>query len=72
MSQIRAIIEPDDLVLQCKLALLTEDVASRLYQLIIKIKTLPNMTKLLRLIYGDVYYGTRLVKFGMSDNDRCI
>ena len=42
-----------------------------LYAKIEKLKNIPNKTKLLRLIHGDVYCGTRLVKFGLSDSDTC-
>ncbi len=39
---------------------------------ICKIKNVPNKTKMLRLLHGDVYCGAGIKKFSMSDNDCCI
>ena len=38
------------------------------------IKSLTNTklkTSILRLIHGDIFCGSRLKKFGMTDNDKC-
>jgi hypothetical protein len=42
-----------------------------LYYKIAKIRNVPNRTKVLRLIHGDVYCGVRRKKFKMTDNDTC-
>jgi hypothetical protein len=48
------------------------DTASKVYAKIKCISSIPLRNKALRLIHGDVYCGTRLVKFGLSDTDTCI
>ncbi len=37
-----------------------------------KMRSTQNKTKMLRLIHGDVYCGTRLKKYKLSDHDTCI
>ncbi len=54
-----------------KLINLDEDVALRLLSRVNKIISIPNRTKFLRLLHGDVYCATRLVQFGLSTIDRC-
>jgi hypothetical protein len=51
---------------------MTHEVALHLYSKINKLRNIPNKTKLLWLIHGDVYCGARMKKFKMTDNDRCI
>ncbi len=55
-----------------KLLNMTPEAAGSLYGKINKLRNIPNKTKLLRLIHGDVYCGARMKKFKMTDNDRCI
>jgi hypothetical protein len=55
-----------------KLFNVTRENAQLLYTKVNKLRNIQNKTKLLRLIHGDVYCGTRLVRFGLSDNDRCV
>jgi len=71
-SKIRELIIKQDVILLTKLMPLTIDDATTLYSKIKKISSIQLRTKILRLIHGDVYCGTRLVKFKMSDNDRCV
>jgi hypothetical protein len=46
--------------------------ALTLYSKLRKISSIALRTKMLRLIHSDVYCGTRLVKFGLSEIDTCI
>jgi hypothetical protein len=46
-----------------------EEMASRTFQKIKIIKSAPHKTKAQRLIHGDVYCGTRLVNFKLSNID---
>jgi hypothetical protein len=46
--------------------------AQKMYNKIKAIQSVPLKTKVLRLIHGDVYCGTRLVKFKLSKIDTCI
>jgi len=41
------------------------------YQKIGKISNVANKNRMLRLLQGDVYCGDRLVRFGMTESDRC-
>ncbi len=70
--QIRNTLSRTEALHHTKLLHTNADDAIRLYNRIHKIKSIQNRTKLLRLIHGDVYCGSRLKKFGLSDNDRCI
>jgi len=58
-------------IVNTKLAQMTEQVALTLYAKIAKIRNVPNKTKMLRLMHGDVYCGVRRKKFKMTDNDSC-
>ncbi len=69
---IRAMIYPNKLITNTKLANLEEADAVQIYSKIKKLRNVPLRTKMLRLLNGDVYCGSRLVKFNMSDCDRCI
>jgi hypothetical protein len=71
-KQIRAILNTEALILQTKLMVLTTEGATCLYNKIAKLKNIPNRTKLLRLLNGDVYCGVRLYRFGLADSDLCI
>jgi hypothetical protein len=71
-KNIRENTTPDACIEITKLFSSTADIVQPLYTKIEKLKNIPNKTKLLRLIHGDVYCGTRLLKFGLSDNDTCI
>jgi hypothetical protein len=48
------------------------EVALSLFKKIKGIKSMPLKTKMLRLIHGDIYCGTRLVRFHLSEMDTCI
>jgi hypothetical protein len=43
-----------------------------MYNKLRKTSSIALRTKILRLIHGDVYCGTRLVRFGLSEIDTCI
>jgi len=69
---LRLTLFPESLLVHTKLMDLSEDEAISLYTKINKITSIPNRTKILRLIHGDVYCGSRTLRFGLSDSDRCI
>jgi len=46
--------------------------AATLYGKIAKLRNIANRNKLLRLLHGDVYCGSRVYRFGLSTTDRCI
>jgi hypothetical protein len=71
-KQIRMLLGKDEQILTTKLMTLTAEGATSLYGKIAKLKNVPNRTKMLRLLHGDVYCGVRLFKFGLSDSDLCI
>ena len=48
-----------------------DEMLTNLGQLISKLTNVRNKTTILRAIHGDIYCGTRLKKFGMSDSDSC-
>jgi hypothetical protein len=70
--QIRLILWHEKCITVTKLLNQTEDSANLLYSKLVKLRNVPNKTKILRLIHGDVYCGTRLYKFGLAESDRCI
>jgi len=49
-----------------------EEEARSFYSKIKNIKSMPLKTKMIRLIHGDIYCGTRLVRFNLSNIDTCI
>jgi hypothetical protein len=72
-SKIRQLLFEDKVLLNTKmLDLENEEAAMKLYKRIKGIKSMPLKTKILRLIHGDIYCGTRLVRFRLSDIDTCI
>jgi hypothetical protein len=54
-----------------KIILLHEDESHRFFSNISKLVNITNKTRLLRLLYGDVYCADRRMRFGMSDSDLC-
>jgi hypothetical protein len=68
---IRELIEGRECIVKPKLFETNETEALSLYAKIAKIRNVPNKTKILRLIHGDVYCGVRRKKFKMTDNDSC-
>jgi hypothetical protein len=54
-----------------KIMLLTEEQKSYFYNNLSKIVNVANKSRMLRLIYGDVYCGERLVRFNLRDDDTC-
>jgi hypothetical protein len=69
---IRELIDGDKCIISTKLFQAQEETVLGLYSKIAKIRNIPNKTKVLRLIHGDVYCGVRRKKFKMTDNDTCI
>jgi hypothetical protein len=70
--QLRLILWQEDCITTTKILNQTEDSARLLYSKLLKLRNVPNKTKMLRLIHGDVYCGTRLYAFGLAESDRCI
>jgi len=71
-SSIRQLLYEDAVLPQTKmLDFENNEVARNLYKKIKGIKSIPLKTKMLRLIHGDIYCGTRLVRFKLSDIDTC-
>ena len=68
---IRELMEGQKCIVKTKLFEMQETEALILFAKIAKIRNVPNKTKLLRLIHGDVYCGVRRKKFKMTDNDSC-
>jgi hypothetical protein len=54
-----------------KIIELEDEVMTQYYQKIGKISNVANKNRMLRLLQGDVYCGDRLVRFGMTESDRC-
>jgi hypothetical protein len=71
-KQIRLVTNPTRHLNRTKLLDVTEEQAVTFYHKIKLISSVQNRTKMLRLIHGDVYCGSRLKKFKLTDNDRCI
>ena len=70
--QIRLLIKSTEIITNTKLTALMQDEATTFYKKISKLRSTQNKTKMLRLIHGDVYCGTRLKKYKLSDHDTCI
>ncbi len=68
---IREILEPKKYLNVTKKLNITVDNSINIYNKIAHIRSVQSKTKLLWLIHGDVYCGSRLKKFKLSDNDRC-
>jgi hypothetical protein len=68
---VREILEGQKCIVKTKLFETNDTEALTLYAKIAKIRNVPNRTKILRLIHGDVYCGVRRKKFKMTDNDSC-
>jgi exonuclease III len=71
-SIIRNTLFPEVIITRTKLMEMTEDRAKTLYKMLHQVGSLNNRTKLLRLLYGDVYCGSRTYRFGLTETDRCI
>jgi hypothetical protein len=67
---IREILYPRKLI-NPKTIILADDTRSSFYAKINKLISVPNKNKMLRFLQGDVYSGERLVRFGLTENDRC-
>jgi hypothetical protein len=71
-AAIRLTLFREDIITNTKLMNLSENDARILFHKIHKIGNVQNRTKLLRLLYGDVYCNARAFRFGLTTNDRCI
>jgi hypothetical protein len=71
-GQIRATCSTSSCITNTKLMNMNLQQAAVLYGKITKLRNVPNKTKILRLLHGDVYCGSRLYQFGLSTTDRCI
>ncbi len=54
-----------------KITIIKEEVKAKYYANLSKIIGVNNKSRMLRLLYGDVYCAERLVHFNLSDSDRC-
>ncbi len=54
-----------------KITWIDNELLAPYYTKISKLSNIANKTKILRLLHGDVYTADRLVRFGMSDSDKC-
>ncbi len=54
-----------------KTILIEEDCKARYYYNLSKLVSTSNKSRILRLLYGDVYCGERLVRSGFSESDSC-
>jgi hypothetical protein len=70
--QIRNLCYKTELITNTKSGQFDPAEAAALYKKVCKISSVTLRTKILRLIHGDVFCGTRLVKFGIADIDTCI
>jgi len=71
-KNVQTIIYPETLLLNTKLADFSPDVAPAIYRKIKQLNSVQLKTRMLRMIHGDVYCGSRLFKFNLSDSDQCI
>jgi len=71
-KHIRLLLRDTVVLNNTKLITLTPAEATSYYKNINKLSSTQNKTKLLRLVHGDVYCGTRLKKFKLTEFDTCI
>jgi hypothetical protein len=71
-KRIREMVKDEKCLNVTKLLLLDVIDAKRLYAKLAKLKSIPNRTKMYRLIHGDVYCGSRTYRWGLTESDRCI
>jgi hypothetical protein len=69
--QSRLLLYEEGLIHETKLLRQTEEGATRLYNKINKLRSVPNRSKILRLLHGDVYCNERLFRFGLAENGLC-
>jgi hypothetical protein len=70
-KKIREMLFGNDYIAQPKILVMDEYQVTTLYKNIAKLINVPNKTKMLRLIHGDVYTAERRVRFGMDNCDTC-
>jgi Reverse transcriptase (RNA-dependent DNA polymerase)/zinc-binding in reverse transcriptase len=70
-KNIRELAKPETCITSPKLFNISVDAAVSLYTKINKIRNVPNKTKLLRLVHGDVYCGTLMKRWNMVESDTC-
>jgi hypothetical protein len=70
--QIRKSCYKTDLITNTKSGQFDPAEAAALYNKISKISSVALRTKILRLVHGDVFCGTKLVRSGLADFDTCI
>jgi hypothetical protein len=71
-SQIRTVINPETMITTTKLLHLDADDAKKLFFKLHKISSMLSRCRLLRLIHGDVFCGSRTLRTGLTSTDRCI
>jgi exonuclease III len=70
-KRIREIIFGSFELMKPKISIMEEDQMVRFYSKIAKLISIPNKTKMLRLLHGDVYTAERRVRFGLAESDIC-
>jgi hypothetical protein len=56
---------------QPKITEMDQDTRSTYYDKLSRLVNVANKTKMLRLLHGDVYTAERMLRFGMTENDKC-
>ncbi len=64
LFEINAIVKP-------KIAIMDDNQLLSFYKNVSKLQSIPNKTKMLRLVHGDVYTAERRARFGLADSDTC-
>jgi len=70
-KQIRQLFYAEELIMATKLLSLTREGAVALYCKISKLRNVPNRTKMLRFLHGDVYCKERMFRFGLAEDSIC-
>ncbi len=68
---IRELAKQETFITSPKLFTISPEAAKGMYTKISKIRNIPNRTKILRLLHGDVYCGVRMKRRKMIDDDTC-
>jgi hypothetical protein len=70
-KKIREIFFLNDAIALPKITVMSNELIIPYYYKISKLLNVPNKSKMLRLLHGDVYTADRMVRFGMAETDMC-
>jgi hypothetical protein len=70
-KSIRELAKQETCITSPKLFTISVEAAMGMYTKISKIRNIPNRTKILRLLHGDVYCGVRMKRWKMIEDDTC-